>query len=82
MEEAYPFSGTGNLFRFLQGLISISIQNNIIVIYDNDAEGLANYARSCALNVPTNMLILKLPDSPDFAEFDTIGPKRPAQGGY
>jgi HEPN/Toprim N-terminal domain 1 len=74
MEEGYPFSGTGNLFRFLQGLISISIQNNVVVIYDNDAEGIANYERSCALNVPTNMLILKLPNSRDFAEFDTIGP--------
>ena len=74
MEEGYPFSGTGNLYRFLQGLISISIQNNVVVIYDNDAEGSANYERSYALNVPNNMLILKLPDSPDFAEFDTIGP--------
>jgi hypothetical protein len=74
MEEGYPFSGTGNLFRFLQGLISISIQNNVIVIYDNDAEGVANYERSRVLNVPPNMLILKLPDSPDLAEIDTIGP--------
>ncbi|HME25079.1 MAG TPA: HEPN/Toprim-associated domain-containing protein [Acetobacteraceae bacterium] len=74
MEEGYPFSGTGNLFRFLQGLISISIQNNVVVIYDNDAEGIANYERSLGLNVPDNMLILRLPDSPDFAEFDTIGP--------
>ncbi|MGH8255318.1 MAG: hypothetical protein ACRET0_03825 [Steroidobacteraceae bacterium] len=55
-------------------LISISIQNNVVVIYDNDAEGVANYERSCALNVPANMLILKLPDIPDFARFDTIGP--------
>ena len=74
MEEGYPFSGTGNLFRFLQGLISISIQNNVVVIFDNDAEGVANYKRSCALKVPANMLILKLPDNPYFAEFDTIGP--------
>jgi hypothetical protein len=74
MEEGYPFSGTGNLFRFLQGLISISIQNNVVVIFDNDAEGAANFERSCALSVPANMLILKLPDSPDFTEFNTIGP--------
>jgi len=74
MEEGYPFSGTGNLFRFLQGLISISLQNNVVVIYDNDAEGVANYERSRTLNVPANMVILKLPDSPDFAEFGTIGP--------
>jgi hypothetical protein len=74
MEEGYPFSGTGNLFRFLQGLISISIQNNIVVVYDNDAEGVANYERSCALNVLSNMRILKLPDSLNFTEIDTIGP--------
>lgn len=74
MEEGYPFSGTGNLFRFLQGLISISIQNTVVFVYDNDTEGVFNYERSRALNVPANMLILKLPDMPDFAEFDTIGP--------
>jgi HEPN/Toprim N-terminal domain 1 len=74
MEEGYPFSGTGNLFRFLQGLISIKIQNNVVVIYDNDAEGVANYERSWALNVPDNMVILKLPDMEDFVGFDTIGP--------
>jgi hypothetical protein len=28
MEEGYPFAGTGNLFRFLRGLISISIQSH------------------------------------------------------
>jgi HEPN/Toprim N-terminal domain 1 len=74
MEEGYPFAGTGNLFRFLQGLISISIQNNVIIIYDNDAEGIANFDRSRALNVPDNMRILRLPDSPTFADFETIGP--------
>jgi hypothetical protein len=74
MEEGYPFSGTGNLFRFLQGLISISIQNNVIVLYDNDAEGVANFQRSVALNVPSNMAIMRLPDSSDFAAFDTVGP--------
>ncbi len=74
MGEGYPFSGTGNLFRFLQGLISISIQNNVVVLYDNDAEGVANYERSCTLRTPQNMLILKLPDSRDFMDFDTIGP--------
>ena len=69
MEEGYPFAGTGNLFRFLQGLISISIQNNVIIVYDNDAEGIANFDRSCALNVPDNMRILRLSDSPTYADF-------------
>ena len=32
-----PILGTGNLVKFVQGLISIAVQNNIIVVFDNDA---------------------------------------------
>ncbi len=74
MQEGYPFSGTGNLFRFVQGLISIAVQNNVIVVYDNDAEGVANYKRTLDLNIPDNMRVLTLPDLPQFRAFDTIGP--------
>jgi hypothetical protein len=73
MGEGYPFSGTGNLFNFAKGLISIAIQNNVIVIYDNDAEGVYNFNRTSRLNIPTNMRVLKLPDLPEFKNFDTIG---------
>jgi hypothetical protein len=74
MEEGYPFAGTGNVFRFVQGLISIAVQNNILVLFDNDLEGLANHRRCAALNVPPNMRILSLPDLPAFAAFKTVGP--------
>jgi len=74
MEEGYPFGGAGNLYRFVKGMISISIQNDAIVLYDNDAEGVANYARSCQLNIPENMRVLKLPDQDFFEQFPTIGP--------
>jgi hypothetical protein len=74
MEEGYPFSGTGNVFRFVQGLISIAVQNKILVLFDNDAEGLANQRRCAALNVPANMRILGLPDLSAFTTFPTIGP--------
>jgi HEPN/Toprim N-terminal domain 1 len=74
MEEGYPFSGTGNVFRFVQGLISIAVQNNILVLFDNDAEGMSNYKRCASLNVPTNMVILNLPEMPDFNAFPTVGP--------
>ena len=74
MAEGYPFSGTGNLYKFVQGLISIGIQNNVVVIFDNDAEGVASFNRCCKLNVPQNMRILKLPDVPEFCDFETIGP--------
>ena len=74
MEEGYPFSGTGNLIRFVQGLISIAVQNNVLVVFDNDAEGVVSFNRCCKLNVPENMRILKLPDIPEFGNFETIGP--------
>jgi len=41
MEEGYPFSGTRNLYRFCQGLVSIGILNRVVVLYDNDAEGVS-----------------------------------------
>ncbi|MHB8268595.1 HEPN/Toprim-associated domain-containing protein [Bradyrhizobium sp.] len=74
MEEGYPFSGTGNVYRFVQGLISISVLNNVIVLYDNDAEGVANFVRTRDLNLPANMRVTKLPDMPAFDSFATIGP--------
>lgn len=74
MQEGYPFSGTGNLVKFVQGLISIAVQNNVIVVFDNDAEGVMNFNRCVDFNVPDNMAILKLPDIQDFREFDTLGP--------
>ena len=77
MNEGYPFTGTGNLFNFTKGLISISVMNNVIVLYDNDAEGVFSYKRTAKLNLPPNMRVLKLPDLPAFMEFDTIGPSGP-----
>lgn len=74
MNEGYPFTGTGNLYNFTKGLISISVQNNVVILYDNDAEGVFNFNRTVELNVPDNMRILKLPDLRVFEDFETIGP--------
>jgi hypothetical protein len=60
MKEGYPFSGTGNLVNFVKGLISIGVYNNVIVLFDNDAEGIASFKRCNELNIPKNMKILKL----------------------
>ena len=60
--------------NFTKGLISISVQNNVVILYDNDAEGVFSFNRTVKLNVPDNMRILKLPDLPVFQDFDTIGP--------
>jgi len=74
MNEGYPFSGTGNLFNFTKGLISIAVQNNVVIVYDNDAEGVFNLNRTNRLNIPRNMRVLKLPDRPEFLAFQTVGP--------
>lgn len=74
MEEGYPFSGTGNVFRFVQGLISIAVQNKTLVVFDNDAEGVSNWRRTSALRLPPNMRCLRLPDREEFQGFATVGP--------
>ena len=73
MEENYPFSGTGNLFRFCQGLSSIKIQNKILVIFDNDLEGVYNFDRVKKLKFPKNMNAMRLPYCKEFEHFLTIG---------
>ena len=77
MEEGYPFSGTGNVFRFVQRLISIAVQNKILVLFDNYAEGIANYRRCAALNVPGSMRILSLPDQ---SRIQGVSNRRPGWG--
>jgi hypothetical protein len=74
MNEGYPFTGTGNLQNFTKGLISIAVQNDVIIVYDNDAEGVSSFNRTSRLNIPNNMRVLKLPDLPEFRNFNTVGP--------
>jgi len=74
MEEHYPFTGTGNLLRFCEGLSRISIQNKVIVLFDNDCAGIEGYQKADAISKPPHMVVMRLPDHPDFANFLTIGP--------
>jgi hypothetical protein len=74
MEENYPFTGTGNLYKFCQGLVSIQIQNKILVIFDNDVEGNDKYNKTIKLKLPEDMKAMILPNHKDFDNFKTIGP--------
>jgi hypothetical protein len=74
MEEHYPFTGTGNLFRFCQGLSKIRIQNNVLVVFDNDAAGIEKFEQLSQLSRAEKILFCKLPDHHDFTRFRTIGP--------
>ena len=74
VEEGHPFSGTGNLHKFAEGLAKIDVQNQTIFLYDNDAEGHATYKRTSALKLPDNMRVQILPDLNCFEEFAALGP--------
>jgi len=74
MEENYPFTGVGNLFKFLKGLISIGVQNNIIFIFDNDIAGNEIYSLALGNEKPNNIVVIKLPYCTEFENFETIGP--------
>lgn len=75
MGDGYPFAGTGNMYRFVQGLIGISLQNKVVVLFDNDAAGAATCERCRGLSVLPNMRIVRLPDLPGFRAFPTVGPQ-------
>jgi hypothetical protein len=76
-DEGFPFTGTGNLHRFCQGLARIGLINKTIVVYDNDAVGLAQWKLTASLrNLPSNIRPMKLPDLPTDSLFPTIGPAR------
>ena len=75
VSDSHPFSGTGNLIKFAEGLAKIDVQNQIVFLFDNDAEGLDAHQRISALNLPPNMRGSTLPEMEDFRAFPTRGPE-------
>lgn len=77
MTEHYPFSGTGNLFNFYQGLARIGIKNNCLVIFDNDSEGVEKFDKIQGIPTPSSLHAMILPILEEFTQFKTIGPDGP-----
>lgn len=75
VNEGYPFTGTGNLFNFCKGLISIGVLNQTIIVYDNDAEGNSKFEASRPLGLPSNMRVMRLPDIEAGNMIHCIGPE-------
>lgn len=75
VDKRHPFSGTGNLVNFAEGLVRIDVQNQVIVLLDNDAEGRDAYRRLKGLSLPVNMRAMVLPDLDAFREFPARGPE-------
>jgi hypothetical protein len=75
VSESHPFSGTGNLVKFAEGLAKIDVQNQVLFVFDNDAEGLDAHERLSALKLPVNMRGIMLPELEEFHEFPAQGPE-------
>ena len=74
-DECYHFWGTGNLVKFAEGLLRIDIQNRVLFILDNDAEGVSAYRKLRTLDFPANMGSMLLPELDEFRNFETRGPE-------
>jgi hypothetical protein len=74
-EERHHFWGTGNLVKFAEGLLRIDIQNQILFLLDNDAEGVDALRKIDALGLPSNMRAMRLPDLEAMSSFPALGPE-------
>ena len=72
--DGYPFSGSGNLLNFTKGLVSIGIQNQTVIVYDNDAEGVDKLKKTLDFGLPYNVQAMTLPRLDCFSRFVTEGP--------
>lgn len=75
MTESHPFPGAGGLLKFAEGLIKIDVQNQIIIIFDNDAEGLYAYQKLSKQTLLPNMRTMMLPALEQFRAFPAQGPE-------
>lgn len=75
VSESHPFSGTGNLVKFAEGLAKIDVQNQVLFVFDNDAEGLDAHQRLSTLTLPLNMRGIMLPELEEFRSFPAQGPQ-------
>jgi hypothetical protein len=73
--ESHPFSGAGNLLKFAEGLAKIDVHNQVIFVFDNDAEGFSAFQRLAKLQLPINMRAMLLPELEAFRSFSVRGPE-------
>lgn len=74
VEDRHPFSGTGNLAKFAEGLVKIDVHNRVVFLFDNDAEGHDAYSSLQRFAFPVNMRAMVLPDLDELRNFPARGP--------
>jgi len=75
VSDRHPFSGTGSLVKFAEGLAKIDVHNNVLFLFDNDAEGAEAYEQVRRFKLPPNMRAMLLPELAEFRQFDAKGPQ-------
>jgi hypothetical protein len=60
---------------FVSSTHSIGIENRVLVVYDNDAEGAARHRDTLSLRLPPNMRAICLPANDRLRLFSTEGPE-------
>lgn len=75
VDERHHFWGTGNLVKFAEGLLRIDVLNQVLFVFDNDAEGVEAFRKLEKLGLPSNMRAMLLPDLEEFKMFRTYGPE-------
>lgn len=75
VDERHHFWGTSDLVKFAEGLLRIDIQNKVLFIFGDDAEGMDAYRKLATLNLPTNIRSMLLPELEEFRD-SCFSPKR------
>jgi hypothetical protein len=75
VDERHHFWGAGNLVKFAEGLLRIDVLNQVLFVFDNDAEGVDAFRKLEKLDLPSNMRAMLLPDLEEFKMFRTYGPE-------
>lgn len=75
VEQRYQFWGTGKLVNFAEGLLRIEVLNQVLFVFDNDAEGVAAFRKLEKLELPANMRAMLLPNHEGFMAFACLGPE-------
>lgn len=74
VSERHPFSGAGSLVKFAEGLAKIDVHNQVVFLFDNDAEGVDAFQSIQGFTLPNNMRALLLPGLQIFRQFPARGP--------
>ena len=75
MRKGFPFRGTGNLKNFASGLTAIDVQNQVLFLLDNDAEGINAQTEIESMGLPDNMRATCLPNQSDLRAVPCRGPE-------